>query len=108
MRVLVRMQPDHFDGWRCDTDEQHAAGGDERGMSGTASTMPSKRSFHGRSKKCEKYSAALSGLSGFVTDHGQTRPITKYPRSAAGRNASTNWPACRVALRAPVSRRSAK
>ena len=38
---------------------------------------PSNISFHGFSKKCEKYSVARKGLSGAVTDHGHANAMTQ-------------------------------
>jgi hypothetical protein len=45
-------------------------------MSGTETKRPSNSSCHGFSKKWEKYSAARKGLSGSITDHGQTSAMT--------------------------------
>ena len=53
-------------------------------MSGTEIMRPSNSSCHGFSKKCEKYSTARSGLSGLLTDHGQTSAITAYASAKAG------------------------
>ena len=37
---------------------------------------PSNSSSHGFSKKCEKYPTARNGLSGSITDQGQTSAMT--------------------------------
>src|SRR5277367_1333575 len=46
----------------------------DHGMSGTEKIVPSNISFHGFSKKFEKYVAARNGWSGSMIDHGQINP----------------------------------
>ncbi len=49
----------------------------DHGMSGTETISPLNSSFHGFSKKAEKYVIACSGLSSLTIDHGQISPITR-------------------------------
>ena len=75
-------------------------------MSGTETKRPSNSSCHGVSKKWEKYSTARKGLSGSITDHGQTSVMTAYASSIAGTSARRKCPSRTPADRMPQARDS--
>src|SRR5260370_35879147 len=52
----------------------------DQGISGTDTSTPPNISFHGLSKKCEKYVKAWNGLPGSMIDHVQISPIKSDTR----------------------------